>query len=143
MSGVKVGAQVGQKGSFRRKVKKASKAANQEGNKLWLNVTHLGLREIPPLDSASFILQGSDEAIYLSKPEAIVDLRNNTFVLRTNKVEKKPVADVFQDMLRGLDLSKLGKGDTPAESEDTGDLGELPDNIDFAKPDTSEEKAVD
>jgi nascent polypeptide-associated complex subunit beta len=144
MSGVKVGTQTGQKGSFRRKAKKASKSPNQEGNKVWLAANHLGLREISALDSASFIIQGAEDAIYLAKPEALVDLRNNTFVLR-GKPEPKKVAEVLQDLLRGMDLGKLGKGDaaTPEDSAEAGDLGDVPADIDFAQPDGGEDKAVD
>jgi hypothetical protein len=136
MSSVKVGSQTGQKGSFRRKAKKTSKAPNQEGTKLWVAASHLGLRSGSALDSASFVIHKEEEAIYLAKPELLFDMRSSTYVLR-GTATKKPMQEIIQEMFAGLDLKKLAKGEGTADdtADAPDDLGSVPDDIDFANPD--------
>jgi nascent polypeptide-associated complex subunit beta len=139
MSRGKVGSKTGGKGSWRRKDKKVAKGANLEGQKVWAAAARLGCRQFGQLDSASMIVDGLDEAYCFTKPELALDMRANTFVLQGVPV-KKPISEVLQELLSGLDLGKAkpGQGAEAKEGEEKSDegaddLGEIPEDIDFAK----------
>lgn len=125
MSGKGLGQRTGGKGSWRRKVKKTTSSAS-EGDKVWLASQRLGCRDIGEIDTASMIIAGEKDALSFSKPSLAVDMRANTYVLH-GKAEKKPINEVFTEMLAGIDFSKLG-----GEKKDD-ELGDV-ENVDFSKP---------
>lgn len=133
MSGKGLGAKVGGKGSWRRKTKKTP-SQNQEADKLWLACQRAGCRDIGEIDSASMIIAGQEQAVSFSKPELAIDMRANTYVLR-GKAEKKPITEVLQDLISGIDLSKFGKKDEEKKDE----LGNV-EGVDFSKPAEEEKK---
>ena len=118
----------GGRGSWRRKAKKTQKNGNQNGLKVWLAAQRLGCREFGELDSASIILQGSEEALSFQKPELAFNMHANTYAIM-GKVEKKPIAEVLTDLISSIDLSKIK---LPAE-EAKDDLGDVPEDVDFSK----------
>ena len=128
----------GGRGSWRRKVKKAQKNGNQNGIKVWLAAQRLGCREFGELDSASIIIQGSEEAISFQKPELAFNMHANTYVIK-GKAEKKPIVEVLTDLISGMDLSGLKK---PAE-EAKDDLGDVPADIDFSKTEEAKDDLGD
>ena len=127
MSGKAVGAKTGGKGSWRRKVKKVT-SQNQEADKLWLQAQRAGCRDIGEIDSATMIVSGQEQALSFTKPELAIEMRANTYVLR-GKHEMKPISEVLQDLISGIDLSKLGKAEG-AEDKEIGDV----DGVDFSAP---------
>ena len=131
-----VGMKTGGRGSWRRKAKKTQKNGNQNGLKVWLAAQRLGCREFGELDSASIILQGSDEALSFQKPELAFNMHANTYAIM-GKVEKKPIVEVLTDLISSIDLSGLKK--SAEEAKD--DLGDVPADIDFSK--TEEEKPAE
>ena len=134
MSSKGVGMKTGGKGSWRRKMKKTGNQANQAADKLWLAAQRAGCRDIGQIDSCSMIIKGQEEALGFSKPELALDMRANTYLIR-GKAEKKPMSEVFQDLIQGIDLSKFAK-DEKKEEENLGDV----DNVDFSKPAEEEKK---
>ena len=135
MSSKGVGMKTGGKGSWRRKVKKTG-SSNQAADKLWLAAQRAGCRDIGPIDSCSMIITGQEEALAFSKPELALDMRANTYVLK-GKAEKKPMSEVFQDLLQGIDFSKFAKDDKEEKKDDN--LGDV-ENVDFSKPAEEEKK---
>ena len=138
MSRGAIGTRTGGKGSWRRKTKKVAKGGNQEGEKLWMTCLRQGCREFGELDTASIILKDSEEALGFTKPELSFNMHANTYVLKGTP-EKKPLAEVFTDLLSSMDLSKFTKK-ADAEGDD---LGEVPENVDFSNPKDGEEKPTD
>ena len=128
-----IGARVGGKGSWRRKVKKAP-SQSQEGEKLWVAAQRAGCRDIGEIDSASMIIAGREQALYFSKPELAVDMKANTYVIH-GKPQDKPIVEVLTDLLSGIDLSKGKKAEEGKE-----DLGDIPENVDFSKAETPAEE---
>lgn len=137
MSRGAVGTRTGGKGSWRRKAKKAPKGGSQEGQKVWAAAQRLGCRQFGELDSASIIVKDQEDALAFTHPELAIDMRSNTYVLMGTP-EKKPLVDVFTDLLGGIDLSKLKQKDGEEAAED--DLGNV-DNVDFSKPEEEGEKS--
>lgn len=132
MSGKQLGAKVGGKGSWRRKVKKAP-SSSQEADKVWLSAQRQGCRDIGEIDNATMILANDKEGLSFTKPELAVDMRANTYILR-GKPEKKPLADLVQDLLAGIDFSKFKK-----DGENKEELGDVA-NVDFSKPEEAQEE---
>lgn len=131
MSGKNAGAKVGGKGSWRRKVKKAP-TGSQEADKVWLAAQRQGCRDIGEIDDATMILAQND-SLSFTKPELAIDMRANTYVLR-GKPEKKPVSEILQDLLSGIDLSKFGGKAGEEKKEELGDVA----NVDFSKPEEAQ-----
>ncbi|KAH0791701.1 putative transcription factor 3b [Histomonas meleagridis] len=131
-----VGMKTGGRGSWRRKTKKTQKNGNQNGLKVWLAAQRLGCREFGELDSASIILQGSEEALSFQKPELAFNMHANTYAIM-GKVEKKPIVEVLTDLISGMNLSGLNK----KAEEENNDLGDVPEDVDFSK--TEEEPKPD
>lgn len=134
MSGRGLGQRTGGKGSWRRKVKKTNSSAS-EGDKVWLAAQRLGCRDIGEIDTASMIIAGEKEALSFAKPSLAIDMRANTYVLH-GKAEKKPISEVFTEMLSGIDFSKFG-GDK--KDDELGDV----ENVDFSKPEEEAEQKKD
>lgn len=122
-----VGAKTGNKGSWRRKVKKTATGANAEGEKVWAAAQRLGCHNIGDIDTASIITVGDDQAIAFDHPELAIEMRANTYVLH-GEPKKKPIAEVLADMLKGINIPTSGK-----EGEEADDLGEEVGDVDFAK----------
>jgi hypothetical protein len=122
------GLKTGGKGSWRRKEKKVKKGGNIEGAKLWQAAQRLGCRTVGALDSASFLFGDREDGLSFSKPELICDMRANTFIIQGNAV-KKPMVEIFQDLLSTLDFSKGAAAEEakPAEEDDLG----IPTDVDF------------
>ena len=133
-----VGAKTGGHGSWRRKTKKVSKNGNQEGQKVWLAAQRMGCREFGEIDSASIIIQGQDEAFSFSKPHLCFNMNANTYCL-LGAPEKKKMVEVLTDLISSMDLSKFKKDDSK-EDDKENDLGEVPENVDFSKPEGEETK---
>ncbi|EAX96065.1 transcription factor BTF3, putative [Trichomonas vaginalis G3] len=125
MSGKGLGAQVGGKGSWRRKVKKAP-TGSQNADKLWLAAQRQGCRDIGEIDSASMIIAGQEKGLQFTKPELAIDMRANTYVLR-GKPEEKPLVDLLQNLLAGMGV----QAKKPEEAKE--ELGNV-ENVDFSKP---------
>jgi hypothetical protein len=71
-------------------------------------------------------------------------MRANTYVL-LGVPEKKPLADILQELVAGLNLAK-GDADKPADdakADAADDLGDMPESIDFAATDDQEKRADD
>ena len=84
-----------------------------------------GCREFGELDTASIILKDAEDALAFTKPELAFNMHANTYVLK-GTAEKKPVAEVFTDLLSSLDLSKFAK-----KAEEGDDLG-VSEDVNFA-----------
>lgn len=134
-----VGTRTGGKGSWRRKAKRIPAGGNQQGQKVWQAALRAGCRNFGDLDSAAMLFGNDEEALHFAKPELALDMRSNTFVLM-GKPEKKSVSEVFTDFLSSFDFSKLAKAEKK-EGEEKDDLGDVPENVDFAKPEESGETA--
>lgn len=132
-----VGSKVGGHGSWRRKTKKVSKNANQEGQKVWLQAQRLGCRDLGEIDNASIMIENENEALSFTKPQLSFNMHANTYVLMGTP-EKKKMADVLTDLISSIDFSKI-KRDAPAENKDN-DLGDVPADVDFSKPEGEEHK---
>jgi hypothetical protein len=112
-----------------------------EGQKVWASALRLGCRQFGQLDSAAIIISGVDEAIHFAKPELVLDMRSNTYVLQGNP-EKKPMVEVLQELFASFNMSKADskEGATEEKPEEGGDdLGDIPDGIDFAAADGATE----
>lgn len=140
MSRGTVGSRTGGKGSWRRKAKKTPKGGNQEGQKVWAAALRSGCRNFGELDTASFIFTEGEEALHFNKPQLALDMRSNTFVLM-GQGEKKKVSEVLQDMIAGLDFTKLLQSAKKEGGEEKDDIGEVPEDVDFSKPEESGEAA--
>jgi nascent polypeptide-associated complex subunit beta len=137
MSRGQVGSKTGGKGSWRRKGKKVSTTGNLEGQKVWATALRLGCRQFGQLDSASMLISGEDDALHFTKPELVLDMRSNTYILQGTPA-KKPMVEVLQELFASFDPSKVDKEHGAAEEKpDEGgdDLGDIPDGIDFAAAD--------
>ena len=124
-----VGQKTGGKGSWRRKTKK-TQSASQEADKLWLAAQRQGCRDIGEIDSATMIIAGKEDALSFQNPELALDMRANTYVLH-GKAQNKPLVEVIQDMLPGLDLKKK-------DGEKKEELGDV-ENVDFSKTEEKKE----
>lgn len=137
MSRGSVGSKTGGHGSWRRKTKKVSKNNNQEGQKVWLQAQRLGCRDLGEIDNASIMLTGEEEALSFSKPQLSFNMHANTYCLMGTP-EKKKMADVITDFISSIDFSKFAK-DKKEEGKEN-DLGDVPENVDFSKPEGEENK---
>lgn len=126
MSRGAIGTRTGGKGSWRRKTKKVNAGGNQEGEKLWMACARQGCREFGELDTASIILKDSEDALAFTKPELAFNMHANTYVLKGTPA-KKPLAEVFQDLISAMDLSKFA----PKKGEEGDDLG-VSEDVNFA-----------
>ena len=136
MSGKGAGQKTGGKGSWRRKGKKTTSAA-QESDKLWLASLRQGCRAIGDIDSATMIISGKEQALSFQKPELALDMRANTYVLK-GKPEEKALVDVITDILPQLDKLKKAADEEKKDEEKKEDLGDV-DNVDFSKTEENKE----
>ena len=127
MSHVAVGSKTGGKGSWRRKAKRVSKGS-QEGQKVWFAAQRLGCRDIGEIDTAA-ILVNQEDALSFSKPSLLINMNAHTYCLMGNP-EKKKFVDVLTDFLSSFDFAKS----KPKDEQHADDLGEIPENVDFSKP---------
>ena len=135
-----VGNKTGGKGSWRRKAKRVAKGGNQEGQKVWFAASRLGCRDIGEIDFAAFLFTNSEaeknnEALYMPKPHLAFNLNASTFVLN-GPSEKKNVAEVLTQLISGFDFSKMKD-----KQENQDDLGDVPADVDFSKPEGEEAPA--
>lgn len=141
MSRGNVGVRTGGKGSWRRKAKKVPAGGNQQGQKVWAAALRAGCRNFGELDTASMVIEGQDEALFFTKPQLALDMHSNTFVLQ-GQPEKKPMSEVLQDLIAGIDFSKFAKKAGDKEGEAADDIGDVPEDVDFSKPAEEGEKPV-
>ena len=132
-----VGFKTGGHGSWRRKAKKVSKNSNQEGQKLWLQAQRLGCRDLGEIDNASIMITGSEEAISFTKPQLLFNMHANTYCIMGTP-EKKKMSEVITDFISSIDFSKFKKDNKEGEPEN--DLGDVPENLNFDKPEGEEAK---
>jgi nascent polypeptide-associated complex subunit beta len=127
---VSAGTKTGGKGSFRRPQKRVAQSSAAEGEKVWQAALRQGCRNLGDVDSITMILDGQTDALSFKKAELAMDMKANTYVIKGTP-EKKPLADVVQDMFANIDMSKFKK------DKDENDLGDDIENVDFANPDAA------
>lgn len=121
MSGKAVGQKVGGKGSFRRKVKRV---VDEPGGKLWTACSSARCRSCGFIDKCLFMCS-ADFGYSFSKPEMLVNVDANTYVIRGTP-EKKQLPELLNDFLP-RDMRR-----PPKEEAKTDDLGNV-DNVNFAE----------
>lgn len=134
-----VGMKTGGKGSWRRKTKKTQNGGNQNGLKVWLAAQRLGCRDFGELDTASMIIQGSEEALSFKQPELAFNMHANTYAIM-GKPEKKSITEVLTDLIMGMNFKGAEK---KAETEEKDDLGDVPENVDFSKTEEEAKPAAE
>ena len=131
-----IGNRTGGKGSWRRKGKKQPHGDNLEAQKVWAAARRLINNRIFQLDGAAILFDNqTDKAKAFTKPELLCDQRANTYILH-GKAEDKPLTEVIQELLAGMDISKFAQNKEDKED----DLGEVPENLDFSKTEEQKEE---
>lgn len=137
MSRGELGTRTGGKGSWRRKAKKTPKNGNVEGQKVWQAGLRAGCRQFGELDSASIMIQDQKEVIHFTKPALAFNGHANTYMIM-GVPAKKDMAEVVQDLLSGMDFSKFK---APEGEKAQDDIGDIPADVDFSKPESAEAPA--
>lgn len=128
-----IGTRVGGKGSWRRKGKKQPHGDALEAQKVWAAAQRLINGRVFPLDNVTMLLKDQEKAKSFNKPELLCDTRANTYIIH-GKAEEKPMADVLQDLISGIDFSKF-KG-----KEEKDELNDVPADVDFSNPEGQKEE---